>query len=570
MIKKQLFVLAAILFASQAVFTQARYSVLIQEIMADPSPAVGLPAVEWIELINVSGQPVSVAGWRLRDLHSQSGAFPTQVLAPGEILLVSSASAATTLSAYGPVLTVSSFPSLDNEGDLLSIIDQNGQTIHAVRYSLASYQNELKIAGGWSLEMRDTDCACIEKSNWQASTDPSGGTPGRANASRLHLTDTEGPRIIKAYLKTDHTLLVQFNEPIDSSSAVTPGNFRLPPGLSLQQVTQVPPLFDQVEIGFMGQVDTGLVYELTVKHIRDCKGLPIDPETRVKWGKPSAPQVGSLVLNEVLFYPKTGGADYVEIYNRGSHIINTRELFLANRQPNGDPGTPISLQEETQLLFPGEYWVVTTDSLALIRDYWVKDPTRVRETNGFPSLPTDKGSLLLLHIGNTILDELNYDKNWHSPLLNDQGGIALERIDPDGITQDPSNWHSAASTSRWGTPGYLNSQNISNQVAPDELTVDPVYFSPDNNGIHDFTSLQYRLKEPGQLAHVRVFDRSGRMIRFLVNGSLTGAEGRWTWDGLGDDRKVLPPGPYIILAEFISLSGKRKTYKTLVTLVTGD
>lgn len=42
-----------------------RYSVLIHEIMADPSPIVGLPNAEYVELRNTSSQPIELFRWKI-------------------------------------------------------------------------------------------------------------------------------------------------------------------------------------------------------------------------------------------------------------------------------------------------------------------------------------------------------------------------------------------------------------------------------------------------------------------------------------------------------------------------
>ena len=57
-----------------------------------------------------------------------------------------------------------------------------------------------------------------------------------------------------------------------------------------------------------------------------------------------------------------------------------------------------------------------------------------------------------------MVDEVKYKDDWHFKLIDDAEGVSLERIDPDGTSQDETNWHSAASTAGYGTPTYKNSQ----------------------------------------------------------------------------------------------------------------
>ncbi|MBN8666011.1 MAG: lamin tail domain-containing protein [Chitinophagales bacterium] len=569
MSKKQVFVFGISCLLSALSFSQSRYDVLIHEIMADPTPVVGLPAVEWIELVNRSGVPISLAGWKLRDRTSTSGAFPDFTLEPGQLVLLGSSTTATVMAGYGPIIPVPSFPSLDNESDLISLLDPSGQTIHAVAYSVNTYKSEIKRSGGWSLEMIDRQFPCTGPANWQASTHPTGGTPGQPNAAAGVMVDTEGPRITNTHMEGDQILHIQFNEPLDSTRSVARENIQLPAGFSLINIRLSPPLFDQLEIEIYPAPEPGKMEELTLNHIRDCRQIPIAPMTIVRWGRPVIPSLHDLVINEILFNPRSGGSDYIEIYNRSTQVFDARELYLANRKENGEAGTPYPLRTESRLIFPGEYWVVTTDSQALIRDHWVKNADRITELSQLPSFPADKGHVLLLHQQGTILDEVNYDEDWHSPLVNDPRGISLERIDPNGPSQDPMNWHSAATTSRGGTPGYRNSQSIESGTGGEEFWIEPVIISPNNDGFHDHSTISYQLAEPGQLAHIRIFDQDGRMVRFLVNTEITGRTGTWTWDGLGDGRKILPSGNYIVWAEFLTLQGKRKRFRRLISVVRG-
>src|SRR5690348_15889463 len=103
--------------------------------MADPSPQVSLPNAEWIELKNISSVPVSLAGWKVGDATSLSGPLPNFNLKADSVVIVCSANAVAALSAYGPTIAVTSFPSLDNSGDQLYLKDAGGKTIHSVAYN---------------------------------------------------------------------------------------------------------------------------------------------------------------------------------------------------------------------------------------------------------------------------------------------------------------------------------------------------------------------------------------------------------------------------------------------------
>ena len=162
--------------------SQNRYDVVIDEIMADPAPQVGLPNNEWIELKNVSSSPVNLQGWRIGDATSQSAGMPNFILQPDSFLIVCSPSSVMALSGFGNTVSVSGFPSLGNDGDEIFLRSGNSRTVHAVSYSGSWYQNTVKRDGGWTLEMIDTRSPCAGLTNWTASINAQGGTPGKRNS----------------------------------------------------------------------------------------------------------------------------------------------------------------------------------------------------------------------------------------------------------------------------------------------------------------------------------------------------------------------------------------------------
>jgi hypothetical protein len=204
--------LLLILLVSAALQAQNRYDVVIDEIMADPAPQIGLPNNEWLELKNTTTASINLQNWRIGDATGQSGPMPNFVLQPDSFVIVCTASAVVAMSAFGTTISVTSFPSLDNDGDQLFLKAANGKTIHAVSYTSAWYQNEVKKDGGWTLEMIDTKSPCAGSSNWKASVNTNGGSPGKKNAIDAVNNDTTAPQLKRAYTTDNTTIVLVYDE----------------------------------------------------------------------------------------------------------------------------------------------------------------------------------------------------------------------------------------------------------------------------------------------------------------------------------------------------------------------
>jgi len=555
-----------LLLTPVCLLSQNRYDIVIDEIMADPSPQVGLPSNEWIELKNTTAAPVNLQNWRIGDAGGQSGPMPNFTLQPDSFVIVCTGSAVAAMSAFGTTISVTSFPSLDNDGDQLFLKAANGTTIHAVGYTSGWYQNELKKEGGWTLEMIDTKSPCAGISNWKASVHVTGGTPGKKNSVDAINNDATAPQLKRAYTTDNITIILVFDEPVDSLSGATVSNYSIDGGLTIISATTIPPLFNWVQLKVATALNINTVYTITALNVRDCKNNTIGSSNKARVGLPSDAATGEWIINEILFNPRSNAYDYIELYNNSNKIFDASKLYIANRNSSGVISSIKALSPLPYYIFPGDYIVETEDADNLALQYLVKNPENVLLISSPPSFPDDEGTVVALNFQGNVVDEVKYKDDWHFKLIDNAEGVSLERIDPDGTSQDETNWHSAASTAGYGTPTYKNSQYKLVQSINAAIEISPKVFSPDNDGRDDIATVQYEVTEPGYIANVTIFDAAGRPVRNLVRNGILGLSGYWNWDGLDDKGLKLPVGTYIIFSEIFNLQGKKQKFKNTVVL----
>ncbi len=545
---------------------QNRYDIIISEIMADPSPPNSLPNNEWIELKNVSATPINLQNWRFADASSTSGVIGAFVLKPDSMVIICNTASLAIMSSYGPAISVSSFPSLDNDGDLITLRSASGKTIHAINFSNDWYENSLKEEGGWTLEMIDTRKACMGKENWKASSDPSGGSPGKKNSVDGQLIDNNNPQLIRAYAIDSFTIVLIFNETLDSVIASSSANYSSDGIINITSAVAIPPLFNTVQLKLNSPMQAGTVYSIKANNIKDCRNNSIGSANIARIAISSQPLKGDWVINEILFNPRSNAFDYVEFFNNSNKVIDVSKIFIANRNSSGTISSIKNLSSSPFLIFPKEIIVITENKSSLAREYLVKDPGLVFTISSLPSFPDDEGTVITINNQGIVIDEVNYKDDWHFALIDNAEGVSLERIDPAANSNDASNWHSASSTAGFGTPTQKNSQYKLIDAIKASIEINPKIFSPDNDGRDDITRIQYNLSEPGFIANVIVYDPAGRMIKRLVNNQTLGLQGYWNWDGLDDKGNKLSVGVYIVFTEIFNLRGKRETFKKALVL----
>lgn len=544
-----------------------RYDLIITEIMADPSPPAGLPEYEYAEIMNRSGNPIDLKGYSIGD-ETGAAIFTTSViLQPDSFLVCCSNTAAPKLQAFGRTVGLANFPSLANETDLVQLFAPDKRVLHAIRYESSWFRGSPKAAGGYSLEMIDTNNPCAGASNWAASTAIAGGTPGKANSHPPGNPDNQPPALLRTYATGNKTILAVFDEPMDSNSAVQPNNYIVQPGnIRPLGCLAVPPFFNEIQLQFAEAFPVDAVYQLTTTNLKDCAANTSMILNSAKVGLPSVVTPGDIIINELLFDPPPEGADYLELFNRSDRIIDLKELFTSNRNAAGQLVNTKAVSSSSFLLFPVQYLALSENTDWVKRAYTIRDGLALLNA-GLPSMPNDQGSIVLTNAAGQVIDELQYRSDWHFSLLAHPEGIALERIRPWSHTQDRNNWSSAATTAGGGTPGYANSQFKRGTDERADLHLSSSLFSPDLDGHEDLLLIHYKLPYPGAAGTVRIFSIDGRPVRQLASNALMGTNGHWSWDGMNDVKRAAPAGIYIIQVSWFTAQGLTKKWKQAVALV---
>ena len=544
------------------------YDIVIDEIMADPSPPNGLPEVEWLEIRNVSSFDINLSGWKLAKSSGKSGPIANKILKPDSLLIICSSGSVTGLSYYGTTVSVTSFPSLSNAGDLISLLAPDGRTIHAVNYNDDWYHNELKKQGGWSLEMIDINNPCSGTDNWSASININGATPGKINSIDAMNIDDYSPKLIRAFLPDSLHVVLYFNEPMDSLSAMNPLHYQIDNGIGNPvSVLPMAPLFDKVILQTAIPFQENIVYNLRVNALTDCISNPIGSFNTIEFGLSQLPDSFDIIINEILFNPKNDGVDYVELYNRSDKIINLKNIHIANLNSSGVIDNIVSLPDDGFLFFPKQMLAFTTSSSIVKRDYLSYHSDNIITLNEMPSFNDDEGNVILLNEQGKIIDQLHYKDDWHFKLLNDVEGVALERINYDSKTQDENNWHSASATVGFGTPADKNSQCKDNENLAGTINATPKIISPNNDGLDDVLAVYYTFPEPGYVANIIIFNISGYPVKHLQTNALCGIRGSFKWDGLNDKNQSINTGQYIVYTEVFNLKGTVRRFKNCITVV---
>jgi len=533
-------------------FIAAYRDIRISEIMADPTPIVNLPDGEYIELYNQTETIINLNGWSLSD-ESSTVTLPEVLIPPNTYFLLAQTGVGSQYGLFN-VLEIN-LPQFNNGGDAAVIKDGTGELIDSIYYSSDWYKDPLKSDGGWSLELKNLNSDCNGISNWTASINTNGGTPGFENSVEDQNEDLIEPKVINTFLDSDSIVHVLFDEGISN------GDIQVSPNVSFDYAITNE---NELVITFSG-LSGGIFYDLEISGYEDCSGNVIEP-FKFTFGMPEIPEQGDIIINELLFNPVSNGSDYVELVNVSNKILALSDFSLANIE-DGVIDNIKPLSEKQVLFFPNQYLVFTKDSSDVITNFPQYKVGQFIQTD-LPSYNNDSGTVILQGPDELILDQFSYIEDFHFKLIDDLNGKALERLSFTEPTNLVDNWHTASEQIGWGTPGYQNSQ-ISQPFINGEIVLSQAIFSPNNDGYQDVLEINYTLEGPDNVMDIVIYNSNGIPIRELKDNFYPGINGIITWDGIDDQGTKANIGTYIIAITIFDLEGHIQEHK-LVGVLAGQ
>lgn len=425
-------------FTWSVISSGAYRSIVFNEVLADPTPVIGLPGAEFVELHNPTDEVYNLEGWQFVN-STTSKTLPSFVLpAGGYVVLCEDDFAALFSSSIG----ISSFTALNNTGDSLTLINNLGEIIDILVFSISWYDSPEKDDGGWSLEQINPLNPCSGESNWRESQNPLGGTPADVNSVFDGAPDVIQPTILSVEIISVTQLGILFSETMDPSS-FDAASISMIPFFTFSDFTWNSD-FTAFSVITFPAIEEGIPFELEVSGFTDCSGNAMEP---TGWDILIGfePSTGDILINEIMADPSPviagPDAEYIELYNTSDKLIDLKDCLL-NEYP---------FLSQT-LIGPGEYLIVADDASVF---NFIPYPGTVFLTS-FPGLTNSGTEIILENAQGELLDAVNYTLEWYNDPAKDDGGWSLELINPEDPCSDASNWR-ASVDGRGMTAGEQNS-----------------------------------------------------------------------------------------------------------------
>ena len=532
-------------------------SLIINELMPAPRADLDLPNVEYVEVFNPMDKEFRLQALRFSNSRSSSP-LPDYWIQPGEYVLLAPSNQAEQFRDFGRVISVNSWPTMQNSGDVMSLVSSQGGIIDQLSFSTASWRGSEFANGGYSLEVINPFFLCDNSEFLRPSTDRFRGTPGRQNALFSTEVSTEELKIESAYFVRPDQIELVLNQLFVSKIASDQVAFS--PELQADSVW-VSSSGRGLQIKLAQPARPSQKYEVSISSLITCNGVLVKGPLTAELVRSEEPNAGDLIIHEVLFDARVGDPKFVEIYNTTAKYLSLESWALANLNDSGLPHQVRIFGFRGSFLEPGGFLAISTDTNRLKLAYPKSADGGFLQIPSLPSYPISGGTVALLSGKGEMVEKFMYDPKMHHPLIRNTKGVSLERISSKTSAEVPSNWQSASGNEDYATPGKRNSMALKGEFESNLIQIEPQVFDPEGSFGLTFTSIRYELDQPGWVGSFSIYSASGHLVQILAQNQLLGTEGLFTWKGTDATGAKVRSGYYILLVELFDLNGQLSVIK---------
>lgn len=541
----------------------------ISEIMYNPAPTPGsayLPGdFEYIELLNSGAQSMNLAGTRFTN--GINFAFGNYTLGAGQrVLAVRNQLAFESRYGAGKPIAGAYTGALSDGGERVRLVGTLGEIVHDFSYSDDWYSQT--DGQGWSLTIVDPNAALTAwgtKDGWRAS-EPLHGTPGDTD------TGVRPNSVVINEIMTNPSAGGDWIELRNTTgSAINIGNWWLsdtPANLKKYRIaagTSIPAngylVFTEAQFGAafsfsasgegvflssgdsagniggyrvdetFGAADVGVTFGRTPLSTGGADFTALVSATQGAGN--AAPVIGPVVINEIMYHPLTGKAEYIELRNLTGAAINLYDPAYPSDTWKFAGGIDWAFPTGVSIPASGFVVISAVDPATLRSQYSIPAGVQVfgpyTLPNGTNVLSNGGESIRLLRPGMFAatnrpfvqVDRVAYDDELPWPAETAGTGQSLGRVtNPAAYGNDPANW---AAELLGGSPGRPNLDNS-------PPTADVVDVAPDPRTA-PVTSITLIFSEPVtglDLADL-LLTRNGSAVPLTGSQTVTTVDGGITW-----------------------------------------
>lgn len=305
-----------------------RNTVIINEFLADPTPAQKLPEHEYLELYNPTEKVINLKDWVLSDA-TRSLILPDYRLQSNAYVVISSE--LNGFDTSGREFLQLALPSINNGEEQLQLHSPFGILIDSFHFIANKYGDMGPFAR--SMERINPRNPCTNHANWQYADETVGGSPGYVNSVLDSSRDLQPPKVLEIKSVTPNLIELVFSEGM-SFGSLTSRHVELIGHPAEPKLSSHGFPHEAWRINIDSPLIPNVYYDLRLIGLRDCAANRMDSlvPRAIVYFDPGPIQSGQLLITEVFPAPSEGApflkSEFIELTNRGEQPLSLLNCLL--------------------------------------------------------------------------------------------------------------------------------------------------------------------------------------------------------------------------------------------------